>query len=263
MGTATAVLMVLLFRERIHNRAGLERASDVVQVRRRESALASKHMTVTALAFAPEDLFAVRDIAGQGVVHCRPTQRVDICSDYPDFIVRKLLWAHECAWNAVLDRIEHLPIGSAEICVLARCNRWADLTVGAIGSMAASAALSVETLALVNSLGFALEWIYGSWGAATLRKNRTDSAGQKQPCDHQHSIHGLTSCKPKAKIFVPAAIARNCSPSTLYVIGLAVIRSPVLKCHSGLPLLASSTVTCPNCSGANTIPPPVDSRPGP
>ena len=64
MGAATAVLMVLLLGERIDNRAGLARASDVVQVWRGESAPASEHVTGSAMAFAPEDLLAVRDIPG-------------------------------------------------------------------------------------------------------------------------------------------------------------------------------------------------------
>jgi hypothetical protein len=173
--------MVLLLRERIDDRAGFARPRDVVQVRRTESSLPSEHVTAAALAFAPKDLFTVRGIPGQGVVDCRPSQCADICSDFPDFIVRKLLGAHWCPWNAGLDRIEYLPVGNTEIRAGAGYDGGSDLAVSAIRSMAAGATLSIETLALVNSFRFALEWIYGPW-RASLGKNRMDRAGQKQPC---------------------------------------------------------------------------------
>src|SRR5215468_10297180 len=59
MRAATVIFMVLLLGERIDNRAGLTRGSNVVQVRRGQSALAPEHVAVAALAFAPEDLLAL------------------------------------------------------------------------------------------------------------------------------------------------------------------------------------------------------------
>jgi hypothetical protein len=73
--------------------------------------------------------------------------------------------------NTVLDRIEDLRIAGAKIGSLARYDRWSDLTGAAVGSMAASAMLSVETLALVNSPGVALEWIGRLRNPAALGKS--------------------------------------------------------------------------------------------
>src|SRR5579871_2145138 len=260
MGAAATVFMVLLLRKRIDNRARFANAGDVAQIRRRESSLAAQHMTGTALAFSPEDLFAMRAITGQRVVDGGAPHRMDICGDFPDFLFRELLGAHWRSGNAVLDGIEYLRIVTAKSRPLGGHDGRSDFSGAAVRSVAARAMLGVEALALVDSLKLALEGIH--WPAA-LGNNRTNRAGQKEARDTKCPIHGFTPCKPKAKIFVPDAIAKNCWPFTLYVIGLAVMRSPVLKCHSGFPLFASSTVTCPNCSGVNTIPPAVDSKPGP
>src|SRR5215471_10924665 len=159
MSAAAPVLMVLFLGERIDNRTGFARARDVGQVRRGEPALASEHVTATALTFAPEDLLSVSGIPGQGVVNCGSTQRVDVRSNFPDFLFRNLLRAHWRPRNAVLDDIENLRIASAKIRAVARYDRRSDLAGAAVSSMAAGAMLSVETLSFVHSLGLALEWI--------------------------------------------------------------------------------------------------------
>jgi hypothetical protein len=207
MGTAAAVFMMLLPGERIDNRAGLARASNVVQIRRGKSALASEHVTVTAPTFAPEDLLAMGSMPGQRVINGGAAQLVDIRSDFPDFLFRQLLRAHWRPCNTVLDGIEDLRVASAKICAVARYDRWSDLTRTATRSMAPGAMLSIEILAFMNSMRLALKWIH--WPAG-LGKNRSNRAHQKEPREAQCSIHGLALRKPKAKTLVPDATAKNC-----------------------------------------------------
>ena len=44
---------------------------------------------------------------------------------------------------------------------------------------------------------------------------------------------------------LPAATAMYCLPSTMYVIGPPFQLWPVLKCHSGLPVCASTATKAP------------------
>src|SRR5690348_6514267 len=132
MSAAAAVFTVLLLGERIDNRAGLAHAGDVVQIRRGEPALAAEHVTATALAFPPENLLAMRRIAGQWVVESRPAQGVDVGGDFPNFLFRELLGPHGRPSNAVLDRIEYLRIVIAKSRALGRNDCRSDLTGTAI-----------------------------------------------------------------------------------------------------------------------------------
>ena len=55
----------------------------------------------------------------------------------------------------------------------------------------------------------------------------------------------LLAGSPKLRIFGPAATATNCRPSTMYVIGEAVMYTLVAKCHSVFPSRSSAAAKAP------------------
>src|SRR5208337_1250063 len=66
---------------------------------------------------------------------------------------------------------------------------------------------------------------------------------------------------PNAYTALPAAIATYSLPFTAKAIGAAYTAPPIWKCHSALPVAASSAMKFPSASPVNTRPPAVDSTP--
>src|SRR5215469_10004860 len=83
------------------------------------------------------------------------------------------------------------------------------------------------------------------------------------PGDIQPGYGRGRSGSPNANTFESDTNAMYSSPCALYAMGEAVIKSPVLKCHKGLPVFASCAVKKPCRSPAKSRLPAVESTPGP
>src|SRR5450631_271885 len=106
-------------------------------------------------------------------------------------------------------------------------------------------------------------------GVAVLAKaGRSCKAKGHQACHvsqcHFHleaTFSGSKRAKPNTS--VAEAMATYWVPLTKYVIGCALIGWPVLKCQTGLPVLAFNATNSPLSSPEKIRPPAVDSSPPP
>src|SRR5205809_3166461 len=58
----------------------------------------------------------------------------------------------------------------------------------------------------------------------------------------------LPAGNPKQRILGPMAIATNCLPFTMYVMGEALFSEPAGKCHRGFPVRSSKATKSPGGS---------------
>src|SRR5262249_52888696 len=151
MCAAAPIHTMLLLRERIGDGAGLSCSGDVREIGRRQPASPAHQMASAALTFAPEDLFAVCDVAGKRIVDRGTAQRVDIRDYLPDVRLRQLLWRHRSAGDPVLDDVERLRVRYADVEAIAGYDRRSDFS--AAKTVALRAVLVVQSLAFGHSLG--------------------------------------------------------------------------------------------------------------
>src|SRR5205823_8854998 len=133
-----------------------------------QTALALDDVAAPTLAFAPEDLLAVRDIARRRHIDGRAAQPMNVRGHLPNVRIRQLTAERRYlrAGNAVFDRVEDLRVGALRIATRRHAQGRSHLAGRAVGPMAGGARLVVDGAAFVNRLQVAGERIRGARGRA-------------------------------------------------------------------------------------------------